>query len=113
MAQIEVCHNWSGAIDLSQRLRSGNLCRAATAQTPQRGQSGVLTGGLDYLDQAQYNAARIMRHLAMDKDAAHRMAAHAAVPALVALIKVCLNRPGATVVSPSGHCGPCLIGAPN
>ena len=42
----------------------------------------------DYLDQAQYNAARIMRHLALDSDAAHRKAAHAAVPALVALIKV-------------------------
>jgi hypothetical protein len=44
--------------------------------------------GVNYLEQAQYNAARIMRHLALDRDAAHRKAAHAAVPALVALIKV-------------------------
>lgn len=47
-----------------------------------------MTGETEYLDQAQYNAARIMRHLALDKDAAHRKTAHAAVPALVALIKV-------------------------
>lgn len=64
------------------------LCRPAIAGTPQKGCSGGFSGGTNYLVQAQYNAARIMRHLALDKDAAHRKAAHAAVPALVALIKV-------------------------
>ena len=35
---------------------------------------------VDYLDQAQCNALHMMRHLAIDKGAAHHMAAHAAVP---------------------------------
>ncbi len=62
-----------------------SMRRLADAGKPQKAPSS----GADYLDQAQYNSARIMRHLALDKDAAHRKAAHAAVPALVALIKVC------------------------
>ena len=65
-----------------------HICRLDDAGTPQKGLSGGSNGGTEYLDQAQYNAACIMRHLALDNDAAHRKAAHAAVPALVALMKV-------------------------
>ena len=50
--------------------------------------SALAPAGMDHLAQAQYNAARILRHLALDKDAAHRMAAHAAVPTLVSLMRV-------------------------
>lgn len=69
------------------------------AGSPQKG----VSIGVDYWEQAQYNAARIMRHLAMDKDAAHRKAAHAAVPALVALIKVC------SLPAPSSLAAACCV----
>ena len=65
-----------------------HVCRPADAGAPWKGLSGGANGGAEYLDQAQYNTARIVRHLALDKDAVHRKAAHAAVPALVALMKV-------------------------
>ena len=65
------------------------ICRLAHCEEELTEQASALTPtGMDHLAQAQYNAMRIIRHLALDKDAAHRMAAHAAVPTLVALMRV-------------------------
>ena len=65
------------------------MCRLVHCDAELAEQASALAPtGMDHLAQAQYNAARIIRHLALDKDAAHRMAAHAAVPTLVSLMRV-------------------------
>ena len=69
----------------SQRWSPG-CARAAAGDT-----GGTGGGSGEYGAQMQYSAARILRHLALDGDAGHKVAARSCLPALVQALQVALD----------------------
>lgn len=66
-------------------------CDGGAAESYGRGFSLGLFGLQEGSTDAQYNSARILRHLAMGGSAAGKQAAYQAIPALVHSLKVQIN----------------------